>query len=66
MSRRGAVAYLVATLDQFVFQHKEAATDGERRELQQRIDSLKQLTLDVRAGRIDAFAAPGVVIVIKD
>jgi hypothetical protein len=66
MSRKGAIAILVASLERAGRQHKETGSPSERSTLEVQISALKQLILDVRARRVDAFARPGMEILIKD
>jgi len=66
MSRGGAVAYLIASTKRLGREHKEADPGGKRREIQRRIDALKELILDVRAGRVHALKTPIAEIVITD
>lgn len=66
MSRPGAVAHLVSICGQLDRKKEGAATEGEVKRIRERIDSLKQLILDVRAGRVHAFRSQDVEVLIKE
>lgn len=66
MSRVGAVAVLVAHQQRLGRQHDETKSHGERSLIQGRLGSLKQLILDVRAGRVGSIRGQGLEIIIKD
>lgn len=66
MSRPGAVAHLVSICGQLDRKKGDAATEGEVKKIQERIESLRQLILDVRAGRVHAFRSQGVEVLIKE
>ena len=65
-SRGSAVTYLVTHVERLVREYEEVEGDRERGEIQQRIDALKRLILDVRAGRVDAFRSTGLEITVKN
>jgi len=66
MSRAGAVAVLVARLEWLGRAYEKEEQASERRANSSQRETLRRLILDVRAARVDAFAAPGMEIIIKD
>lgn len=66
MSRAGAVAVLIANADRLRHDHREAETSSARTALQTQVDHLRQLILDVRAGRVDRVHSDRIEIIVKD
>lgn len=64
MSRAGAVAYLLAHCD-YLGRESDGAAENERKRMRQEIDAVRQLVLDVRAGRVNKFSKDDAEIFVK-